>query len=92
MPILARACLWAAASAIAGALCVQALGDPVVTASCDFEGPYSQGEQQIHEGCINNWQWGRKDMVLSADANSGRPGTAQRIQVRGIASGGVQFF
>jgi hypothetical protein len=61
-------------------------------ASCDFEGPYSQGEQQIHPFCVNNWQWGRKDLLLKADAAAGRPGTVQRIQVRGITSGGMQFF
>jgi len=65
---------------------------PEVIASCDFEGPYSAGEQQVQDGCVNNWQWGRKDMVLAADSDSGRPGTTQRIQVRGISSGGVQFF
>jgi len=63
-----------------------------VSASCDFEGPYSEGEQQIHDGCANNWQWGRKDMVLRADRDAHRGGTVQRIQVRGIASGGMQFF
>lgn len=63
-----------------------------VIASCDFEGPYSAGEQQVHDGCVNNWQWGRKDMLLKADKDTGRPGTAQRIQVRGITSGGMQFF
>ena len=63
-----------------------------VVASCGFDGPYSQGEQQIHEGCINNWQWGRKDMMLKADRDADRPGTVQRIQVRGITSGGMQFF
>lgn len=65
---------------------------PQVISSCDFEGPYSAGENQVQEGCGNNWQWGRKDMVLQADANSGRPGTTQMIQVRGISSGGMQFF
>jgi hypothetical protein len=63
-----------------------------VIASCDFEGPYSAGEQQIQEGCGNNWQWGRKDMLLQADKHTGRPGTAQMVRVRGIASGGMQFF
>ena len=63
-----------------------------VVASCGFEGPYSTGEQQIHEGCINNWEWGRKDMMLRADADSGRPGTTQSLHVRGISSGGMQFF
>jgi hypothetical protein len=63
-----------------------------VVAACDFEGPYSTGEQLVHEGCANNWQWGRKDMQLAPDRETGRPGTAQRIQVRGIASGGMQFF
>ncbi|MEI6500340.1 MAG: hypothetical protein WCP21_04850 [Armatimonadota bacterium] len=65
---------------------------PVVVASCDFEGPYTAGEQQVQDGCINNWQWGRKDMLLKADRDTGRPGTVQRVQVRGIASGGMQFF
>ena len=51
---------------------------PTVIASCDFEGPYSVGEQQTQDGCINNWQWGRKDMLLKADKDAGRPGTAQR--------------
>lgn len=63
-----------------------------VISSCDFEGPYSSGEQQVHDGCANNRQWGRKDMLLKADKDTGRPGTAQRIQVRGITSGGMQFF
>ncbi|NUQ64269.1 MAG: hypothetical protein HUU20_17505 [Pirellulales bacterium] len=63
-----------------------------VVAACDFEGPYTAGDQQIQEGCGNNWQWGRKDMQVTADKNAGRPGAAQRIQVRGIASGGMQFF
>lgn len=61
-------------------------------ASCDFEGPYSAGEQQVQDGCANNWQWGRKDMLLKADKDTGRSGTVQRVQVRGIASGGMQFF
>lgn len=65
---------------------------PTVVSSCDFEGPYSTGEQQVQEGCANNWQWGRKDMLLKADTNSGRPGTTQMIHVRGISSGGMQFF
>lgn len=63
-----------------------------VIASCDFEGPYSAGEQQVHDGCANNGQWGRKDMLLKADKDTGRSGTVQRIQVRGITSGGMQFF
>jgi hypothetical protein len=63
-----------------------------VIASCDFEGPYSEGEHQIHDGCVNNWQWGRKDMVLQAEKDAGRPGTVQSIHVRGITSGGMQFF
>jgi hypothetical protein len=63
-----------------------------VVAACDFEGPYSTGDNPIQAGCTNNWQWGRKDMVLRADQSSGRPGTAQMVQTRGIASGGVQFF
>jgi len=80
--------------AMAALLCAvgHAQEAPRVVASCDFEGPYSTGDQQIQAGCANNWQWGRKDMVLRADANAGRPGTAQMIQVRGIASGGMQFF
>ncbi|NPV48566.1 MAG: hypothetical protein HPY69_16625 [Armatimonadetes bacterium] len=92
MPGLTRTCSWVATAAIAGVFCARALGQPVVVASCDFEGPYTQGDQQIHDGCTNNWQWGRKDMVLAAATNAGRPGTVQRIHVRGIASGGVQFF
>ena len=63
-----------------------------VAAACDFEGPYSQGDQQVQDACANNWQWGRKDMVLKADPDPDRKGTVQRIQVRGIASGGMQFF
>ncbi len=63
-----------------------------VVAACDFEGPYSPGEQQVQAGCENNWQWGRKDMLLQADRASGRPGTTQMIKVRGISSGGMQFF
>ncbi len=61
-------------------------------AACDFEGPYSGGEQQIHQYCLNNWQYGRKDMLLRADKDCGRTGTAQSIHLRGIASGAVQFF
>lgn len=87
LPVAALLC-----PGIARLACAQEDTAPQVVASCDFEGPYSQGDQQIQEGCANNWQWGRKDMVLTADADSGRPGTAQRIHVRGIASGGVQFF
>jgi hypothetical protein len=63
-----------------------------VLLSCDFEGPYSTGEHQVQQGCMNNWGWGRKDMVLRPDTASGRPGTVQMIQVRGISSGGMQFF
>lgn len=71
-----------------------ALAQPVshVVASCDFEGPYSEGDQQIQSGCVNNWQYGRKDMLLRDDRDSGRPGTTQSIHLRGIASGAVQFF
>lgn len=65
---------------------------PQVVASCDFEGPYSEGEQQIQSGCMNNWQYGRKDMLLRADKDCGRPGTAQSIHLRGIASGAVQLY
>jgi len=63
-----------------------------IVAKCDFEGPYSTGDQQIQDGCVNNWQWGRKDMVLKAERDAGRPGTVQSIHVRGITSGGMQFF
>ena len=63
-----------------------------VVVSCDFEGPYSSGEQQIQEGCANNWQYGNKHMLFTADKNSGRPGTTQRIQIRGMASGAMQLF
>jgi hypothetical protein len=48
-----------------------------VVASCDFEGAYSQGEQQIHTGCVNNWQWGRKDMLLRADKDTGLGGVGK---------------
>jgi hypothetical protein len=68
------------------------VADSRVIASCDFEGPYSTGAQQIQEGCVNNWQWGKKDMLLRAETDSGRPGIVQSIQVRGISSGGMQFF
>ena len=33
-----------------------------------------------------------KYVDMKADAAAGRPGTVQRIQVRGITSGGMQFF
>lgn len=57
-----------------------------VIARCDFEGQYSTGEYRVQEGCFNNWEWGRKDMVLQPDRDAGRPGTVQRVQVRGIAT------
>jgi len=91
----AGACLLATWASFGPAACA-AEGSPLpatrVIASCDFEGPYSEGEQQIHDGCANNWQWGRKDMVLKAEKDAGRPGTVQSIHVRGITSGGMQFF
>lgn len=68
------------------------VAEPRVIASCDFEGPYSQGEQQIQEGLINNWSWGKKDMLFRAEKNAGRPGTVQAIYTRGISSGAVQMF
>jgi len=77
---------------VTSASALMAQDTPRVVASCDFEGPYSAGDNQIQDGCSNNWQWGRKDMSLRADASSGRPGTAQMIQVRGISSGRMQFF
>ena len=63
-----------------------------IVASCDFEGPYSQGEQQIQEGLRNNWVFGKKDMQFRAERNAGRPGTVQAIYTRGICSGAVQLF
>ncbi|MEI6503975.1 MAG: hypothetical protein WCP21_23430, partial [Armatimonadota bacterium] len=63
-----------------------------IVASCDFEGPYSTGEQQIHEGLSNNWAFGRKDMLFRAEKNAGRPGTVQAIHTRGMSSGAVQLF
>lgn len=84
-----RPCLGLALTVIA---VLPAEAAPQVVASCDFEGPYSEGDQQIQSGCANNWQYGRKDMLLRADKDSGRPGTAQSIHLRGIASGAVQFF
>jgi len=79
---------------LTAAFCVAQGGTtaPQIVASCDFEGPYSEGEQQIQSGCMNNWQYGRKDMLLRADKDCGRPGTAQSIHLRGIASGAVQFY
>lgn len=78
------------------AVCLGAdAGDPGPTrtvASCDFEGPYSAGEHAVHQHCSNNWQWGRKEMVLKPERDAGRLGTVQSIQVRGITSGGMQFF
>ena len=70
----------------------RAAAAPQIVASCDFEGPYSTGDQEIQEGCANNWSWGRKDMLFTADRDSGRPGTTQRIQIRGMASGAMQVF
>ena len=65
---------------------------PHVIASCDFEGPYSTGEQQLQDGLSNNWVWGRKDMLFTADRDSARPGATQRVQIRGMASGAMQLF
>jgi hypothetical protein len=93
-------CLWTAVGS-AAALALLPAGAPAQTTSaaavrviarCDFEGPYSAGEYQVQEGCRNNWEWGRKDMVLRPETGTGRPGTVQRVQVRGIATGGMQFF
>lgn len=74
------------------AAALPAAAAPQVVAACDFEGPYTEGDQQIQSGCLNNWEYGRKDMLLRADKACGRPGTAQSIHLRGIASGAVQFF
>ncbi|MCD6361348.1 MAG: hypothetical protein J7M38_10850 [Armatimonadetes bacterium] len=64
-----------------------------VVARCDFDGPYDSNSRgdAIHAGCINNYSWGRKKMSLSRDEN-GHVGAAQRIEVRGISSGALQFF
>ena len=56
------------ASGVAPFVTVPAAAVPQVVASCDFEGPYSQGDQQIQQHCLNNWAYGRKDMLLPADA------------------------
>jgi hypothetical protein len=67
--------------------------DVRVVAACDFEGPYiTSGEHQILAGCDNNWVFGRKDMLIKAEQDAGRPGTSQSIHVRGIAAGEVQFL
>lgn len=84
--------LLAAGLLVAVAAGARAVAAPLVVASCDFEGPYSAGDQQIQSGCINNWQFGRKDMLLRADKDCGRPGTSQSLHLRGLASGAVQFF
>jgi hypothetical protein len=63
-----------------------------VVARFDFEGPYSAGEQQIQNGCHNNWEWGRKRMLLRAETGTGRPGTVQSLDLQDISSGAAQFF
>lgn len=89
---MARTCSWFVAWLLVVSVCAAQDAPTTPVASCDFEGPYSSGEQQLQEGCANNWQWGRKDMLFTADKASGRPGTTQRIQIRGMASGAMQLF
>lgn len=58
----------------------------------DFEGPYvKQGKNdRIQKGFYNNYQWGKKDILITPD--KGIKGKSQKIDIRGISSGELQFF
>ena len=65
-----------------------------VVAATGFDGPYYKAGKGdvIQEGCINNYQWGRKDIVISPDRPAGANDAAQKIEVRGVSNGALQFF
>ena len=88
----AALCCLLAMLTLTGSEATARAADGKIVASCDFEGPYRSGKQEIHDGWLNNWSWGTKDMVFEAERDAGRPGTVQSIHVRGISSGAVQFF
>uniref|UniRef100_UPI003564CA06 phage head spike fiber domain-containing protein n=1 Tax=Pontiella sp. TaxID=2837462 RepID=UPI003564CA06 len=60
---------------------------------CTFEGPYYQhGTDTIQNGCINNYEWGKKDMSVTIDRPADGSGASQRFDIRGISSGAMQYF
>jgi len=65
-----------------------------VVASTGFDGPYYKAGKadRIQEGCINNYQWGRKDILITPDRPPGASDASQKIEVRGISNGALQFF
>ena len=58
----------------------------------DFEGPFLKHgkKDRIQKDFTNNYQWGKKEILFSPDR--GVQGNAQKIDIRGISSGELQFF
>jgi hypothetical protein len=83
---------------ILGALCGRGAAPGAVTgkivARTGFDGPYYKAGKAdlIQKGCINNYQWGRKDIVITPDRPAGANDAAQKIEVRGVSNGALQFF
>ncbi len=65
-----------------------------VILKCDFEGPYYSPKpgDTIQQGCHNNYKWGKKDMNVVIDRSQNSSNASQRFDIRGISSGGIQFF
>lgn len=79
-------------SAIAAAAEAPVLPKGKVVAQFDFEGPFLKHgkNDRIQKDFTNNYQWGKKEILFSSDR--GIRGNAQKIDIRGISSGELQFF
>ncbi|MBT3290740.1 MAG: hypothetical protein HN380_25575 [Victivallales bacterium] len=65
-----------------------------VVAATGFDGPYYRAGQadRIQKGCVNNYSWGKKDILITPDRPPGANDAAQKIEIRGISNGALQFF
>ncbi len=75
--------------------CVLGGAEGEVVLKCGFEGPYykagAEGKDTIPQGCVNNYEWGKKEIDLSI-VKDPVVGSAQCLDIRSIASGELQFF
>lgn len=59
---------------------------------CRFDGPYYKAKNGdiIQKGCINNYEWGKKDISLRIHKTPS--GASQMFEIRGIRTGAMQYF
>lgn len=61
---------------------------------CKFEGPYYNTRQgdMIQKGCINNYEWGKKELSLKIVHQDKKGGNSQMFDIKSIRTGAMQYF